>query len=198
MKFPHRSWLTVMFALVALVLLLPVRGQAAEPLAQESVYALGATLQAAESGAETPFNVHRGRPVLVTMFYGSCPHVCPMLLSTIKQTEARLAADEQEKLRVLAISLDPERDTPASLAELARAHGVDERANWLLASPRPQDVRLIASVLGIKYRKLPDGNFNHTSVIVLLDREGVPVARTSQLGSVDEDFLDRLRAELAK
>lgn len=196
MKFPHKTWMTVIAGLLALIVLLPRQTQAAETPPADSVYGLQATLRMAGSGEAVSLDVHRGRPVLVTMFYGSCPHVCPMLLSTIKQIEARLAPQERKKLRVLAISLDPERDTPATLAELARAHGVDDHANWLLAVPRAPDVRPIAAVLGIRYRKLPDGNFNHTSTIILLDERGRPVARSSQLGSVDEAFLQTVRAQL--
>ena len=37
--------------------------------------------------------------------------------------------------------------------------------------PHPRDVRTIAGLLGIRYRALADGDFNHTTVLVLLDAE---------------------------
>ena len=36
-------------------------------------------------------------------------------------------------------------------------------ARWLCSSPRPEDLRGIAGVLGIRYRALSDGEFNHTT-----------------------------------
>jgi protein SCO1/2 len=42
----------------------------------------------------------------------------------------------------------------------------------------------------VRYRQLADGEFNHTSALLLLDREGRIVARTEKIGSVaDPDFV---------
>jgi protein SCO1/2 len=63
-----------------------------------------------------------------------------------------------------------------------------------LASPRAQDVRSVAGVLGVRYRQLANGDFNHTSELLLLDRDGRVVARTEKLGSVLEpEFLQQVR-----
>ena len=57
-------------------------------------------------------------------------------------------------------------------------------------------MRTIAGVFGIKYKQLPDGEFNHTTKIILLDREGVQVASTSQLGHYDPAFLEAIKKSL--
>ena len=44
-------------------------------------------------------------------------------------------------------------------------------------------MRKLAGVLGIRYRELADGEFNHTSALVLLDAEGRVLARTEKLGA---------------
>ena len=143
----------------------------------------------------TGLDRYRGKPVLITMFYASCPHVCPMLISTIMQTEARLSTEELAELRVLTISIDPERDTPDKLLETLERHSADS-SRWSLVRPEPGDVRTIAGVFGIKYKQLPDGEFNHTTKIILLDREGVQVASTSQLGHYDPAFLEAIKKSL--
>lgn len=56
-------------------------------------------------------------------------------------------------------------------------------ARWSLASPKASEVRSVAGVLGVRYRQLANGEFNHTSALVLLDAEGRIVARTEQVGS---------------
>ncbi len=145
-----------------------------------------------QDGREQNLDTFRGHPVVITMFYGTCPHVCPLLISTIQKTEQALAPQDRAKLRVLMVSIDSENDTPQVLREVAERHHVDD-ARWKLTRASPGDVRKIAAVLGIRYRKLPNGEFNHSTVLTLLDREGVIRARTSRIPGVDEAFLRAIR-----
>jgi protein SCO1/2 len=50
-------------------------------------------------------------------------------------------------------------------------------------------VRLLAAALGIRYRQLPDGNFSHSSVLTVLDADGVPKARSEKLATADPAFV---------
>lgn len=165
---------------------------AAEPVPGDSVYQLGLALTD-QGGAATTLQRYRGSPVLVSMFYGSCPHVCPMLISSMQRLERELPPAQRQKLRVLMVSLDPERDTPAKLAEVAARHGVD-LSRWTLARADEASVRKLAAVLNIQYRKLPDGEFNHSTVITLLDAEGRQVRQSSSLLRLDPE----LQADLAR
>ena len=64
--------------------------------------------------------------------------------------------------------------------------------------PEPKDLRSLAAVLGVKYRALADGEFNHTSVLVLLDADGRILARTETIGTrPDPEFLVAVRKALA-
>ncbi len=165
-----------------------------ETLPPDSIYHLQVELEDQDASI-AGLDQFRGQPVLVTMFYANCPHVCPLIISTIKFTEAELSDEERSELRVLTISIDPERDTPTLLTETMDRHSVDE-GRWKMARPKPKDLRAIAGVLGIKYKKLPDGEFNHSTKIVLLDRDGRPVAQTEQLGRYDPIFLQAIEASL--
>lgn len=158
-----------------------------------SIYALPAPL-VDQDGRAVALDVNRGHPTLVTMFYASCPQACPMIVARIRALEAALPAAARDGLRVTMVSLDPERDDPAALRALADAHGLDAR--WTLATPRPDDVRPIAGLLGVKYRRLYDGHYNHSSVIVLVDGEGRVLARIDGLDQPDEPLLGRMRAAL--
>ena len=94
--------------------------------------------------------------------------------------------------------MDPARDDPAALKQV-----FDKRRlpadRWTLARTEAAGVRRLAAVLGIRYRPLADGEFNHTSALVLLDGEGRVLARTETLGSVpDPAFLAAVKAALAK
>lgn len=138
----------------------------------------------------------RGQPVLVGMFYASCPNACPTLIAAMRRLEDKLEPAQRDQLRVLMISIDPKNDTPEKLSELAARHHVDLQ-RWRFTRPAPADVRSIAEVLGIQYRELGDGDFNHSSLVTLLDRDGRIVATTQQVLRADEEFLGKLREQTA-
>ncbi len=163
-------------------------------LPPNSVYHLQVLVED-QFGEITGLDRYKGQPVLVTMFYASCPHVCPMLISTIKLTESKLSAGERADLRVLTISIDPERDTPEKLRETMERHSVDA-SRWSMVRSQPGDLRMIAGVFGVRYKQLPDGEFNHTTRIILLDNEGTQVASTEKLGRHDAVFLEAIKASL--
>ena len=193
--------------LLAALLLLPAfvamdcssTALAASPTAlpRDSVYQLPAPLQD-QAGRKFDWRTRRGKPQLVAMFYTSCPFICPLIVDSGKGVENALPPKERARLDILLISMDPERDTPAALAQVAQRRKLDP-ARWTLTSPQSDDVRAVAGVLGIRYRKLADGEFNHTSALVLLDAEGRVVARTEKIGSVpDPEFLAAVRKQLAR
>jgi len=160
-------------------------------LPPNSVYHLQVSVED-QLGKITGLDRYRGNPVLITMFYASCPHVCPLLISTIQLTESKLSIEERSKLRVLTISIDPDRDTPALLRETMQRHSVDSN-RWSMVRSAPGDLRSIAGVFGVKYKQLPDGEFNHTTRIVLLDGDGTMLGSTEQLGRHDAAFLEAIK-----
>lgn len=191
MKFPHRLYLALVFTFTALSLLLP-RAHADE-LPADSYYQMEAPLETRD-GSTVPFASLHGKPALVSMFYGSCPHVCPMLISTIQQVEKQLTEAERAQLQVAMVSIDPERDTPAQLSEVATRHHIGD--GWVFARTTPEKTRSLAAVLGIKYKALPDGMFNHTSAIILLDSEGREITRSGKLGMTDPEFVAAVKKAL--
>ena len=56
--------------------------------------------------------------------------------------------------------------------------------------------RKIAATLGIQYRLLADGEYNHTTVLVLLDADGRIVGRTKRIGASDPDFIKLVKQTL--
>ena len=183
--------------LFSIVLLLSVAtaGRAAPP-PPDSVYSLPVPL-VDQDGRRFDWGERRGRVQLVSMFYTSCQYICPLIVDSGKAVERQLAPDERARLGVLLVSMDPARDTPAALRKTADQRRVDT-TRWTLARPRPADVRSIAGLLGIRYRQLEDGEFNHTSALVLLDAEGRVLARTERMGSrPDPDFVQRVKRALA-
>ncbi|MEO6280680.1 SCO family protein [Roseateles sp.] len=168
---------------------------AAFALPGDSVYQLDATLTD-QRGQAIKLDTGRGQPVLVSMFYTSCQFVCPMLIDAARDTQAALPAAERGRVKVLLISFDPVRDTPAKLAAMASERGLDA-AQWTLARTDPATARKIAAMLKFQYRALPDGEFNHSAELILLDGEGRIAARTGMLAGADARMVAALRKQLA-
>jgi len=57
----------------------------------------------------------KGRPTLIYFGYTHCPDVCPLIMSNISLAKNALPKADQDKLRVIFVTTDPERDTPSSL-----------------------------------------------------------------------------------
>ena len=170
-----------------------VSTRAAE-LPRDSVYQLPLRLTDAH-GAAFDWGRHRGKPQLVSMFYSSCRYVCPLIVEAGKAVDRSLTPGQRERLGVMLVSMDPARDTPGVLAALAKERRIAPR--WVLAAPAAADVRSVAGVLDVRYRQLSDGEFNHTSVLILLDAEGRIVARTEQIGSKpDPGFIAAVKSVL--
>ncbi|HEX8792176.1 MAG TPA: SCO family protein [Polyangiaceae bacterium] len=161
------------------------------PRDDRSIYALPMMLTD-QDGAKVGLDVFRGKPVFIGMFYGRCPSACPLLVSTIKATLAELAPPAAAEVRVLLVSFDPEHDTPEALHSIVQQRGLDAR--WKLANAPEDQVRDLAEILGIRYRRLPDGSFSHTSSIVLLDRSGAIDTRLDDVSQSVQPLAARARA----
>jgi protein SCO1/2 len=156
-----------------------------------SLYHLEAALTN-QAGESHGLDVYRGHPVLIAMFYGSCPATCPLIIDTLRATERELTAVQRANVRVLLISIDPDRDTTAALSALAVSRHVDT-TRWAMARTDEASVRKIAALLNVQYRKLPGGDFNHSTVIALLSPDGELQASSSNLGHADATLLVALR-----
>ena len=156
-------------------------------LPMDSVYHL-ATPLTDQSGRAFTFGEGRGAPTIVSMFYTSCQMVCPMQIEAIRATLQPLAAAERERVQVLMVSFDPEKDTVAVLQKTARELELDT-THWTLARTDAKHVRKLASVLGVQYKALPNGDFNHSTTLILLDADGLIAGRTAQLGQADPAFV---------
>ncbi|MEU7165725.1 SCO family protein [Streptomyces morookaense] len=65
----------------------------------------------------------KGRPVLLYFGYTYCPDVCSTVVSDIAAATKKLSKEDQEKLQVVFVTTDPERDTPKRMREWLDAQG---------------------------------------------------------------------------
>ncbi len=75
----------------------------------------------------------RGDPVLVTFVYANCPDVCPLIMANLKQTR-KISGALGKRTRVIAVSVDPKGDTPATVNRFLRQRGVAGSVDYLLGT----------------------------------------------------------------
>lgn len=138
-----------------------------------------------------------GKPQLVSMFYTSCQYMCPLIVESLKRTQKAIADEGSMKPAVLMVSFDAAHDTPEKLKLVFGQRKLDA-TTWTLAHTDAASVRQLAAVLDIQYRALPGGDFNHTSVLILLDAQGRIVARSEKMDGVDADFVAAAKKVLAQ
>lgn len=158
--------------------------------ASDSIYLLDGTF-VDQQGKEVGLDVYEGHPVMISMFYATCPHACPMLIADMKRIEKALSEEQRQDLRVILITFDPDRDTVEKMRALFDAHQLDPN-RWKMLRTDPAKVQEVAAVLGTKYRFAADGNINHSSTISLLDHKGVVVERLEGLRQPEGPIVQRI------
>jgi protein SCO1/2 len=122
-------------------------------------------------GTSVTIGDQRGKPLVVSLIYTSCSHVCPLTTQRLRRAveEARrvIGAD---RFTVITVGFDVRNDTPMRMAAFARAQGVDA-ANWHLLSGDAASVSALASDLGFSYAARA-GGFVHAAQTTIVDREG--------------------------
>jgi protein SCO1/2 len=112
----------------------------------------------------------RGHWTLLFAGFTHCPDVCPTTLALMGQLRRQLAAGP-ERLELLFLSVDPERDTPARLKAYVEHFGAAIRG---VTGPGAALDAFCAS-LGLAYVKVPgagDYTVDHSAALVLLDPQG--------------------------
>lgn len=161
----------------------------------DSLYGLAMPLTDAQ-GERFDWREMAGKPLLVTMFYGDCASACPVLMQSLQRTIAALQPEEGA-LKVLMVSLNPQYDTPASLAHLGHMHQLDQRFFRLAVAADEGQTRAMAAALQIKYRALDNGEISHNTRVSLLNADGQVIASSTLLKPVaDQDLLVAVRQAL--
>jgi protein SCO1/2 len=135
----------------------------------------------------------KGHPFLVYFGYTHCPDVCPSTLADIADAMRKIP---DAPIRVLFVTVDPERDSPAAMADYVSSF--DSRFVGLSGSP--EQIAAAEKAYRVYARKGPpqsDGGYgmDHSSVVYLMDKSGVFV-ESLDLQRPPEDTAKELSAYL--
>lgn len=111
-----------------------------------------------------------GRPTIVFFGFTWCPDICPTTLASISGWLDRLGPDA-DRLNVAFITVDPERDTPAVLADYVSAF----HPRIVGYAGTPAELARAARGFAVEYEKVwsgPDYTMNHSTGVLLYRDDG--------------------------
>ena len=137
--------------------------------------AIGRTLAGLEfttaDGTRLPIEQLRGKPVVLSLVYTSCYHVCGSLTLRLRETvKVAQAALGDEAFHVLTVGFDVANDTPDRMRQYALERGANLPA-WTFASADAATIERLVQAVGFTYLPSPKG-FDHITQTTILDAGG--------------------------
>ncbi|MDG2521400.1 SCO family protein [Caulobacter segnis] len=114
----------------------------------------------------------KGRWSAVFFGFTYCPDVCPGTLQALKAAAGQIG-DKTEKLQVVFISVDPERDTPQQMKDYLEA--MDLPVKTIGMTGTPEQVAAAAKAYRAYYKKNGEGEgylVDHSTAIYLMNPQG--------------------------
>ncbi len=167
---------------------------AVNAIPEESIFQLKDSFETQDGKAFTLGEL-QGKPTVVGMIFTHCAYACPRLTADIEQIAKSLNTDK-EKVNFVLVSFDAARDTSARLKEYAATMHLDK--NWTLLHGSEDAVRTLSVLLGVQFEKDANGDFSHSNLISLLDKQGVFEYQKEGLEADHEETLNRLKKLIAQ
>lgn len=153
----------------------------------------GADFVLQSADGEVDSKAMRGKVMLIYFGYTHCPDVCPASLAAGGQAMKSLTPAERARVRMLMVSVDPERDSVKHLKEYTAFFHPEMRG----VTGSPQQIADLAKAFGAGYIRQPaaaDGSYavDHTTATYVVDREG-KLAAVLDLGVSNDKIVSTIR-----
>lgn len=164
----NRAYLSPFTITIALLILLMSASVKAESTPQPSYsrsihsYKIPSVNVVLQDGQKTQLSavLDQGRPVIVNFIFTTCNAICPIMTAILSKVHATIGSSSPD-LRFVSISIDPEHDTPAMLAEYAKKFKAG--SNWQFLTGELTELQLIQRAFDA-YR---GDKMNHTSLTLI-------------------------------
>ena len=125
-----------------------------------------------QNGKPADQSLLNGKWSAVFFGYTYCPDVCPTTLQALAQAEATLG-DKARNLRVVFVSIDPARDTPAQLKSYLSTAAFPRGTVGLTGTPA--QIAATAKAYRVYFQKAGEGegySVDHSTIIYLMNPQG--------------------------
>jgi len=114
----------------------------------------------------------RGKPVVISLIYTSCFHICPTTTKNIARAiKAARSAVGDGQFTTISVGFDALHDTPERMRSFARQQGVASESNWRFVSADKSTIARLATNMGFIFKPSPKG-FDHLIQTTIVDKEG--------------------------
>ena len=120
------------------------------------------------------FNQEHLQDVWTIVFFGftHCPDICPTTLAILNDTYSKLKERERERMQIVMISIDPERDTVEKLAEYVPYFNNE----FIGVTGNKHLIKRLTAELNVAYNKVPldsdDYTVDHSTQLILINPKG--------------------------
>lgn len=139
----------------------------------------------------------QGEVVLLTAMYTECSTACPMIMVQARRAIAELPKVLRDEVTIVAVTLDPENDTPEKLLEASRSHQVSA-PRWRLVTGPVDTVNRVLDQMSVSRQRNPQTDeIEHSNLFALIDRQG-QIAYRLTLDLENEHWLSDALSELLR
>lgn len=109
--------------------------------------------------------------IMITAVYASCSETCPIILEQAQEVINELNPNEAKQIQLMAITMDPDKDTPKMLKMTADHYKLTGKNQHLLTGDS-QEINAILDQLNIPRKRREDGRIDHANIFLLVDKTG--------------------------
>jgi len=131
---------------------------------------------------------YRGQVILLTSIYASCADTCPLILDQAKSVLDGLTQTQRSKVVLMAVTMQPEKDTPELLKRVAGFYRLEEYNSHMLTGEPEYVHRLLDHLDVARYLNTETGEIGHANLFMIIDRQG-KIAFRFTLGDRQADWM---------
>lgn len=126
------------------------------------------TLTDGVNGHAVTLSAQRGQVVALTFLYTTCPDVCPLTATRFRAAQTELQGDSS-RVTFIAVSVDPDRDTPTAVQVFSAAHGLASHWYYLVGGRAQLSPVWAAYGIGVQPGS---STVTHNDAVYLIDARG--------------------------
>lgn len=154
-------------------------------------------------GRDVKLSGLRGKPVVLTFIYTNCPDVCPIITAKLNQSLGLLGSDAS-KVEIVAVTVDPERDTPTRARQYSDQQGIGDR--WHFITGNETQLKPVWEAYGVYQQREkvlskqqgkphPDDGYTvaHSAPVYVIDKTGATRLAFGGFEMTPEDLVHDLK-----
>jgi protein SCO1/2 len=174
---------------------------------------IGGNFTAVDGDGKTiEFDDYRGKVVVMAFGYTNCADICPFTLGYLKSLYKKLSVDEQQKIRILFVTVDPEYDTPGHLKafmehfnkDFVGLSGTREQIDYIVSLYQAEYNKLSSTTVltdyvrrvnpkqGVDKKEDKTSLYSHSVALYLIDKDGF-TRSLEYTGTPKDEFIQKIK-----